>query len=257
MGHSFPELDWILDEGKNTIIFCKTIALSFRIVCYLWSKAAQLPNHDKWIHLYNSLNWPTYSSETLGFLNNNKESLITMATNTLSVGWDSQFTWNAVLIGEPNDIDEFLQTIGCIGWNRKAVPNPHAFLYHSQSAIATAQQLVDGPRKGAAWSDPAMTMDISMARVLVAECLMSAVDEPYENPANDPPCFCSTCQANLPVTWRQPAPKWLSPASPWNLFKVCTVSSQGGASIRRAFSLSASPFGRRWCGCWSCKIGRR
>jgi hypothetical protein len=39
-GHSFPELNWILDEGENTVIFCKTIALGFRIVCYLWSKAA-------------------------------------------------------------------------------------------------------------------------------------------------------------------------------------------------------------------------
>ena len=89
-GHSFPELDWILDEGENTVIFCKTIALGFRIVCYLWSKAAHLPNRNKRIRLYNSLNWPTYNSETLGFLNNNKESSITVATDTLSVGWDSQ-----------------------------------------------------------------------------------------------------------------------------------------------------------------------
>jgi hypothetical protein len=46
-GHSFPDLDWILEEGDNTVIFCKTIALGFRVACYLWYKAAHLSNHEK------------------------------------------------------------------------------------------------------------------------------------------------------------------------------------------------------------------
>ena len=28
-GTSFPELDWIIEEGRNMVIFCKTISLSF------------------------------------------------------------------------------------------------------------------------------------------------------------------------------------------------------------------------------------
>jgi hypothetical protein len=209
-GHSFPELNWILDEGENTVIFCKTIALGFRIVCYLWSKAAHLPNREKQIRLYNSPNWPTYNSKTLGFLQNNQESSITVATDTLSVGWDSQFTRNAVLVGKPNDVDEFVQKISHIGRDHKAVPNPQAFLYYTRSAMATAQQIVNGepsrrPRKGAAGLDPAglaamFAMDISMAKVFVAECLMIAVDEPYENPVNDPACHCFSCKASPPVT---------------------------------------------------------
>lgn len=46
-GHQFPELDWILKEDENTIIFCKTIALGFRLICYLWNHARDLPNRDK------------------------------------------------------------------------------------------------------------------------------------------------------------------------------------------------------------------
>lgn len=46
-GYSFPELDWVLAEGDNTVIFCKTIALGFRVVCYLWRKAASMPNRSE------------------------------------------------------------------------------------------------------------------------------------------------------------------------------------------------------------------
>jgi hypothetical protein len=100
--HSFPELDWILDEGDNTVIFCKTISLGFRVAAYLWrqAKVRKMARIDRRIRLFNSLNWPTYNLETLGFLNNNEDSSITIATDTLSVGWDSKYTRNAVLLGE-------------------------------------------------------------------------------------------------------------------------------------------------------------
>jgi hypothetical protein len=208
-GHSFPELDWILEEGDNTVIFCKTIALDFRVACYLWYKAAHLPNREKRIRLYNSLNWPTYNSETLGFLNNNQESSITIATDTLSVGWDSQFTRNAVLIGEPNDIDEFVQKIGRIGRDRDAVPHPRAFLYYTRTAITTAKQVVDGGRFRSAQSGDKVSksgdsaMDISMAKVLLAKCKTNAIEEPYENPAVDPACICHTCQVRPPISRRE------------------------------------------------------
>ena len=79
---------------------------------------------EKRIRLFNSLNWASYNSETLGFLNNNQESSITIATDTLSVGWDSKYTQNAVLLGETDDVDEFVQKIGCIGRNHQAVSHP-------------------------------------------------------------------------------------------------------------------------------------
>jgi hypothetical protein len=197
-GHSFPDLDWILEEGNNTVIFCKTIALGFRVACYLWYKAAHLSNHEKRIRLYNSLNWPTYNSETLGFLNNNQESSIMIATDTLSVGWDSQFTRNAVLIGEPNDIDEFVQKIGRISWDDDAIPHPHAFLYYTWTAIATAKQVVHGghfrsARSGVKVSKSGdLAMDISMAKILLAKCKINAVEEPYKDLAVDPACICHT-----------------------------------------------------------------
>ena len=76
-GTSFPELNWIIEEDRNTVIFCKTISLGFRVVCYLWLYAKSKGIHDleKRIRLFNSLNWQSYNNETLGFLNNNDTEL--------------------------------------------------------------------------------------------------------------------------------------------------------------------------------------
>ncbi|PPQ76946.1 hypothetical protein CVT26_007943 [Gymnopilus dilepis] len=38
-GTAFPELDWVLEEKDQTVIFCKTISLGFRVAVYLWLHA--------------------------------------------------------------------------------------------------------------------------------------------------------------------------------------------------------------------------
>jgi Lhr-like helicase len=98
---------------------------------------------ERHVRLFNSLNWVSYNSETLGFLNNNQESLITIATDTLSVGWDSKYTWNAVLLGETDNVDEFVQKIGHIGHNHQAVSHPRAFLYYTHGTLAKAQLVIE------------------------------------------------------------------------------------------------------------------
>ncbi|KAF8799234.1 hypothetical protein BYT27DRAFT_7264245 [Phlegmacium glaucopus] len=132
-GTSFPELDWVLDSGENTVIFCKTIALRFHLASYLWrcAKSKGLHNLFKQICLFNSLNWPSFNTKTFGFLNSNEWASITIATDVLSVGWDSKFTRDAIILGEPKDVDELIQKIGRIGRNQKAVPNPRAFIYYT------------------------------------------------------------------------------------------------------------------------------
>jgi len=194
-GVSFPELDWILDEGRNTVIFCKSIHLGFRVACYLWrcANAKHLPNLDKRIRLYNSLNWLSYNTETLGFLNNHEDATITIASDTLSVGWDSQWTEDAVVLGEPEDVDEFVQKIGRIGRNWAAGLKPRGILYYTRSALATAQKVVDQPQASleptrqtpqlntAKKKKEEPTMDISMAHLLLSICKPKELDKQYEN----------------------------------------------------------------------------
>jgi superfamily II DNA helicase RecQ len=96
VSHSFLELDWILDEGDNTVI-----------------------------------------------LNNNEDSSIMIVTDTLGVGWDSKYTRNAVLLGELDNVNEFVQKIGRIGCDRQAVSHPQAFLYYTRGAIEKARAVID------------------------------------------------------------------------------------------------------------------
>ncbi|KAJ3494471.1 hypothetical protein NLJ89_g10800 [Agrocybe chaxingu] len=155
------------------------------------------------IRLYNSLNWPSYNAETLEFLNNNAEASITIATDVLSVGWDSKNTRDAIILGEPDDVDEFVQKIGRIGRNLRGI-KPRAFLYFTSTALATAQAVVDtdpgcaptpSQHSGASTK---RSMDISMARLLLAECKSAELDNLYENPINTP-CSCKICQEHPPV----------------------------------------------------------
>jgi superfamily II DNA helicase RecQ len=214
-GTTFPELNWILDEKDNSLIFCKTIAVGFRVAAHLWqvARSQKMPNMSLRIRLYNSLNWPSYNSETMGLLNNNTFSAgggsITIATDTLSVGWDSRFTRNAIIFGEPDDIDEFVQKIGRAGRDRQAVPNPRAFLYYKKSAIATAQKIsdeADKPRSrqpihSSTSNDQdshGAKMDKTIARLLLAPCKFSALNAAYHNPSNDTICGCHKCACTPP-----------------------------------------------------------
>jgi hypothetical protein len=53
---NFPELDWVLTDSQNIIIFCATIALGFRVACYLWRVAELLGflNRGERIRMYNT-----------------------------------------------------------------------------------------------------------------------------------------------------------------------------------------------------------
>ncbi|KAF9035142.1 P-loop containing nucleoside triphosphate hydrolase protein, partial [Panaeolus papilionaceus] len=196
-GQTFPELAWVLDSSEKTVIFTKHIATGFRVGAYLWKVGLTKKMHDlpKRIRLFNSLNWVSYNQETLGFLNDNPYSTITIATDILSVGWDSPDTKTAIIFGEPNDVDDFVQKVGRVGRDRSKVSNPRAILYYTKNAIATANELCHGAQASATTSpdDEDNTMDISMARLLLAPCYMAELNRQYNNPTQEEPCLCSRC----------------------------------------------------------------
>ncbi|KAF6759281.1 P-loop containing nucleoside triphosphate hydrolase protein [Ephemerocybe angulata] len=202
-GVLFPDFDWVLDSPDNTVLFCKTIGLGFRVAAYLWRKgqAKGISGLEKRVRLFNSLNATGYNEETLGFLDQDETASITVATDVLSVGWDSPSTRNAIVVGTPEDLDEFVQKIGRAGRDRTKVQSPRAFLYYTKASLATAKQLASRPDQSAAPhvptdSDSGPTpMDISIARFLVAECKTENLNAQYNNPTIDPPCSCPTCAA--------------------------------------------------------------
>lgn len=120
---------------------------------------------------------------------------ITIATDVLSVGWDSQSTEDAIILGEPADVDEFVQKIGRIRHNRWLVSHPRGILYYTRGALATAQSLIDNhlpidPDEGE-HGQPTINppskkgdqeMDISMAGLLLAKCKPTELNSIYDNP---------------------------------------------------------------------------
>jgi hypothetical protein len=219
-GTSFPELDWIVDEGRSTVIFCKTISLGFRVVCYLWrqAKSKGIPDLGKQLRLFNSLNWHSYNQETLSFLNNNNLAAVTIATDVLSVGWDSQVTEDAIILGEPPDVDEFVQKIGRVGRNRQVISHPRGILYYTRGALATAQSLLNNVPLSSSSNDAAALnmeaqsstnssyskkgnrdMDVSMARLLLAKCKPTEIDSLNDNPEYDLECNCTMCRMHPPI----------------------------------------------------------
>lgn len=197
-GLFFPDLDWVLESGENTVIFCKTIGLGFRVAAYLWrtAMARKLPNLGSRIRLYNSLNSKSFNEETLGFLNANESASVTIATDVLSVGWDSPSTRDAIVLGLPDDLDEFVQKIGRAGRNRIKVPYPRAFLYHPKTSLAPAQSGGKTPRSSTS-ATTVEAMDISVRDFLLAECKSENLNVQYENPLNDPWCTCPRCGSDL------------------------------------------------------------
>ena len=198
---SFPELDWILDSGRNTVIFCKTIGFGFRVAAYLWRTGITKGIEDlpSKLRLFNCLNSNKFNQETLGFLNTDSSTpRIIVSIDFLGVGWDSPNTENVVVLGDPDTLDShLLQKWGCAGRDHLKVPDPRAFLYHTRTAISTAQTVMNSQDVQKAAATP---MDLSMAELHAALCKSSAINVLYDNPAIDVPCVCENCEDKIVPT---------------------------------------------------------
>lgn len=81
-GWTFPDLDWIVEGDRKTIIYYGNFGLSFRLRVYYHYKAPY-----KIIRLYNSICFPSYNSATR-HLTEDPDTQIIIATDSLVVGMD-------------------------------------------------------------------------------------------------------------------------------------------------------------------------
>lgn len=194
-GYSFPDLDWILKSGRTTVVFCKTINLGFRVASYFWRRAPAMGMKDlqSKIRLFNSLNAPAQNQETLGFINNNEDATIIIATDVLSVGWDSPSVADCVVLGVPQDLDEVVQKWGRVGRDPTKVKDPRAYLYCPKGTFALAQQVVNANTGGAKGKVVQTQMGLSIAQFIAADCKTEDLNIQYNNPTVDPACSCPRC----------------------------------------------------------------
>ncbi|KAF4604313.1 hypothetical protein EYR38_004735 [Pleurotus pulmonarius] len=195
-GNTFPELDWILSSGRSVLVFAKTIALSFRLYGHLFRRAPP-GNRDKRLRMYNSLNWESFNAKTRELLQQMPElgalPCIAIGTDTLSVGVDIPHCQDVVIILENEadaDLDDILQKIGRAGRHPQHVQDPRGIIYITRTmsrSLASAD------------------LDSSVfGCFLSASCKTAVLDEIYDNPTSDAPCFCTRCSMVSNTTTDRP-----------------------------------------------------
>jgi hypothetical protein len=147
--------------------------------------------------MYNSLNWPSYNTETLDLMHNDPRLKILLSTDCLCVGFNCKHIRNVVIMGEEKDVNGYVQKMGRPGRNCEVVKDPRGIMYVTKKAVSHAEEVVEGQvhgKKGDGGNKNAVEMDISMARVLLSKCIPMQQDVEFENPVTDPPCTCETCR---------------------------------------------------------------
>ncbi|KIM51544.1 hypothetical protein SCLCIDRAFT_1224439 [Scleroderma citrinum Foug A] len=158
---NLSDLDWVVDNGARRRTF--------------WNKLEGDPNRAKRLRLFNSVNHETYNDQTLKLWTSN----------------DPTFD-DVIVYGEPPDTDELLQDYGRLRYLKSV--SPRAFLYMTKSAHTKAAQLLrevdDLPmlRHTRSTASDTDTLQLSMARLIMAPCKVAQLDELYGNTLNEPPC---------------------------------------------------------------------
>lgn len=209
----FHELEWVLSSTRNTVIFCRTIGLVTKIAVHLFQAGIKrnLPDLDKRIRTFTAVNWASFNSKALESLNDNPYATITIATDVLSVGWDNRYIQDVIIYGEPDNIDDFVQKIGRAGRDGKEVTDPRAILYVSKNAKTTAVKVIaeheaslSNPSfsRTSKFSNPStndLTMDVSIAKLILAPCYPLEIDTQYNNAQSESACSCERCHTIDPM----------------------------------------------------------
>ncbi|KAI0737819.1 P-loop containing nucleoside triphosphate hydrolase protein [Daedaleopsis nitida] len=198
-GWDFPDLDWILRDGRRTVIHCRTITLCFRVALYLWHLCPPSNDRVKRIRLYNALNWPMYNAESRRLMKEDAAAQIIVATAAFMVGIDLPNIEDVVIVGNLVSADEHVQWEGRPGRNPSLVSHARCLTYVTKRALVLARSLVDGKTEHGTEKTRGgkkklgVHMEISMARLLLAPCVTAEQNILYANPPSDPLCLCTVC----------------------------------------------------------------
>ena len=188
-GWSFPDLDWVIEGNRKTIIYSGTFNLGFRVHTYFRHKAPQ-----KVIRLYNSLSFTTYNLSTRHIFTNDSNVQIIIATDSLVVGMDFSNVEDVIDLDchHPNHGKQRKGRAGRPGGN---VKSPRGITYVTKATMEKARKMVEKYplHDGGKWVEQGL--HIGQARLLVASCYPACENILYDNPTVDPPCNCETCKA--------------------------------------------------------------
>ncbi|KAK7015999.1 ATP-dependent DNA helicase Q1 [Favolaschia claudopus] len=198
-GDSFPELHWIIEGNRPTVIYAKTISLGFRIYGDLLRKA-KLTVETNRIRMYNSLNFESYNAQTREIMAKQPEDpdycQIIVGTDALSVGVAMKGRVDAVEVGELQNSNDALQKMGRVNRDKTST-DARGLIYVSAAARKHAEKVLAEAAAGTMKLKPgASPPDLTFPKLIVAKCKTVAINDIYNNPTTDPRCSCPTCQDN-------------------------------------------------------------
>ncbi|KAF8962189.1 P-loop containing nucleoside triphosphate hydrolase protein, partial [Flammula alnicola] len=187
-GWSFPDLDWIVEGNRKTIIYCNNFALCFRLRTYFHYKAPH-----KLVRIYNSLCFPSYNADTRRLFVNDQEMQIIIATDSLVVGIDFPNVEDVVDLDckHPN---HGKQRKGRVGREGGTVKDGRGITYITKATMDKAKKMVENQSVIDSGKAVEQGLHIGMAQILVSRCYTEQENILYANPTSDPPCSCKTCE---------------------------------------------------------------
>ena len=200
-GDSFPELDSVLLDKRPTIIFPKSFSLASRIYAYL----VRMANSDNpnLVRMYSSLNFDSHNAETRELLKavptDADYCQIVIGTDSLSVGVGMPARLDAIIIGDVEDCDDFIQKLGRVGRTKTAGAQARVIFYVTPAARVLTEKAIVYDETGICKAGEALP-EISIARLIVSKCKVAEIDRLYDNPPSDVPCTCSLCSTLPPAS---------------------------------------------------------
>lgn len=196
-GWYFPDLKWIVEGARKTIIYCDTISLAFRFLVYLWHCLPTSPQTcSSRIRLYCSLCFASYNERTRQLFVEDPNLQVLIATDSLKVGNDFPNVADVVVLN-PKDPSDIVQKTGRAGRASGRVSNPRGIVYVTKTQVERAKSLINGGNilKGKKITGRVEDEKMSpeLARIITADCHTSELNCQFDNPDNDPLCKCETC----------------------------------------------------------------
>ena len=158
-GWSFPDLDWVLDGTRKTIIYCENYSTCFRLRVYFHYRAPH-----KIVRIYNSLCLPPYNTTTRRVFIEDPNVQVIIATDALVVGIDFPNVDDVIDLDckHPNLGKQRKGRMGRPGGN---VKEPRGITYVTKATMDKAKKMVEKrpSEDGGKWIEQGL--HIGMARI--------------------------------------------------------------------------------------------
>ncbi|KAL0060281.1 hypothetical protein AAF712_012944 [Marasmius tenuissimus] len=122
-GWTFPDLRWVVEGKRKTIIYCDTISLAFRVFVDLWYHIPDAASRQSRLCMYCSLFSKEYNGTTCSLFINDPKLKVIICTDALKVGNDFPNVADVIILNATN-VNDVLQKLGRAGRRYGLINNP-------------------------------------------------------------------------------------------------------------------------------------